>query len=93
MTSTGRGCSKLYTFERLVNAELSVREDRTLRGVTKLECQEACLTERSFECRSATYDYRDRLCLLSRENRQSAPRALRRTNGRDYFENQCARGE
>jgi hypothetical protein len=49
-------CEKAWTFERVMGRELGGFDDRVLSGVaSRLRCQELCLKERSFVCRSGNY--------------------------------------
>lgn len=46
-------CEKAWTFERVMGRELKGFDNRILSGVaSRLRCQELCLKERSFVCRS-----------------------------------------
>ena len=86
-------CEKAWTFERVMGRELKGFDNRVLSGVaSRLRCQELCLKERSFICRSGEYDYATQQCRLSSEDRRSQPTAFRvaPTSSIDYFENQCA---
>ncbi|CAG2117082.1 unnamed protein product, partial [Medioppia subpectinata] len=85
-------CEKAWTFERVMGRELGGFDDRILNGVaSRLRCQELCLKERSFVCRSGEYDYALQQCRLSSEDRRSQPAAYRVSAGSvDYFENECA---
>lgn len=52
-------CEKAWTFERVMGRELKGFDNRVLSGVAgRLRCQELCLKERSFVCRSGllTFD-------------------------------------
>ncbi|KAK7068492.1 hypothetical protein SK128_019534 [Halocaridina rubra] len=49
-----------------------------------------CLEERRFNCRSANYEYAQRICRISDQNRFSAPNAFQAAPNVDYMENQCA---
>ena len=74
------------------NFELVGYDDRTEKAVlTRLQCQEICLKDKTLPCRSAEYDYTNFICRLSRETRRSQPAAYRATTEDiDYLENQCA---
>ncbi|XP_035208056.1 uncharacterized protein LOC118182780 isoform X1 [Stegodyphus dumicola] len=84
-------CNRLWTFERVINYEISGFDDRTIPGVgTRLQCEELCLREKGFICRSGEYDYAFQQCRLSSEDRRSQPSSFRPAFGDvDYFENQC----
>ncbi|UXI17490.1 hypothetical protein NH340_JMT03433 [Sarcoptes scabiei] len=86
-------CEKAWTFERVMGKELNGFDNRVLSGVaSRLRCQELCLKERSFVCRSGEYDYALQLCRLSSEDRRSQPSSFQTaaSSSVDYFENQCA---
>ncbi|XP_013789114.1 uncharacterized protein LOC106472986, partial [Limulus polyphemus] len=85
------GCERAWAFERVVGKELLGFDDRVIGDIpNKLECQELCLQERVFPCRSGEYDYTLQQCRLSTEDRRSQPSSFRPAIGDvDYFENQC----
>lgn len=86
-------CEKAWTFERVMGKELNGFDNRILSGVaSRLRCQELCLKERSFVCRSGEYDYALQQCRLSSEDRRSQPSSFQTaiSSSVDYFENQCA---
>ncbi|XP_015905599.1 uncharacterized protein [Parasteatoda tepidariorum] len=88
---TAPRCNRLWTFERVVGYEISGFDDRTVPGVSsRLQCEELCLREKGFICRSGEYDYSFQQCRLSSEDRRSQPSSFRPAFGDvDYFENQC----
>jgi hypothetical protein len=85
---------KLWTFERVLGYELAHGQyERALEHVlSRRDCEEFCLQEPSFSCRSALYDDESALCRLSRHDRRSRPSAFIRNNNLriSYLENQCA---
>lgn len=85
---------KLWTFERVLGYELAhAQYERVLEHVlSRRDCEEFCLQERSFACRSALYDDESAVCRLSRHDRRSRPSAFIRNNNLriSYLENQCA---
>uniref|UniRef100_A0A6P6YG15 Uncharacterized protein LOC113797539 n=1 Tax=Dermatophagoides pteronyssinus TaxID=6956 RepID=A0A6P6YG15_DERPT len=86
-------CEKAWTFERVMGKELNGFDNRILSGVaSRLRCQELCLKERSFVCRSGEYDYALQQCRLSSEDRRSQPSSFQHaiSSSVDYFENQCS---
>ncbi|XP_068082053.1 uncharacterized protein [Anabrus simplex] len=83
-------CSLAWTFERYVNHELRGFVNLALPAVSKTECEDRCLEERTFTCRSATYNYRRKECRLSAEDRYTQPQAFQASMDSDYLENQCA---
>lgn len=56
------------------------------------DCEELCLREKSFSCRSAEYDAVALTCNLSRETRRTKPGAFRDARHVDYLENACVSG-
>ncbi|GIX68013.1 uncharacterized protein CEXT_411601 [Caerostris extrusa] len=71
-------CNRLWTFERVIGYEISGFDDRTVPGVsTRLQCEELCLREKGFICRSGEYDYAFQQCRLSSEDRRSQPSSFR----------------
>lgn len=87
-------CKKEWAFERVVGAELQNNEDAVVHNLpNRAECMSACLTESSFVCRSAKYNYQTNDCFLSRHSRRTMPQAFHETTDQvDYLENQCAPG-
>ncbi|KAF0309145.1 Cuticlin-1 [Amphibalanus amphitrite] len=86
-----RGCGSAYTFERVLQRRLPVREERLLADLSVVQCREACLAERRFTCRSLNYDYESSECRLNAEDRNSdVGRKLQPSPTTDYFENKCA---
>ncbi|XP_034231598.1 uncharacterized protein LOC117639791 [Thrips palmi] len=86
----GGGCGLAWTFERHVNLELRGYDRVMIPGLTKTECEDRCADERTFLCRSATYNYRRQECRLSTEDRHTQPHAFLPSAEADYLENQCA---
>ncbi|GIY76249.1 uncharacterized protein CEXT_265051 [Caerostris extrusa] len=82
-----------FFFERVLGHELEAQlYDRTVPFVqSRRDCEELCLEERSFTCRSALYNDDTTECKLSREDRRTLPSFYRRTNNVkvNYLENQC----
>ena len=85
----GRSCGKSWTFERVVDMELTGFVQETVRGITKTECQDRCLSENSYSCKSASYDHMRQECHLSTEDRFTQPKSFLAKQGTDYLENQC----
>ncbi|XP_021930316.1 uncharacterized protein LOC110834946 [Zootermopsis nevadensis] len=86
----GVGCGMSWTFERHVNHELRGFTNAHYVTGSKTECEDRCLNERSFTCRSASYNYRRQECRLSSEDRFTQPKAFETSLDSDYLENQCA---
>ena len=85
----GRSCGKSWTFERVVDMELTGFVKETVRGITKTECQDRCLSENSYSCKSASYDHMRQECHLSTEDRFTQSKSFLAKQGTDYLENQC----
>ncbi|KAK3908976.1 Protein let-653 [Frankliniella fusca] len=86
----GGGCGLAWTYERHINFELRGYDRVMIPGLTKTECEDRCADERTFLCRSATYNYRRQECRLSTEDRHTQPHAFVPSSEADYLENQCA---
>ncbi|KAH8035802.1 hypothetical protein HPB51_008629 [Rhipicephalus microplus] len=85
-------CGKMWSFERTVGHTLGGDADREVPGVLRrAQCEDLCLRERTFVCRSATYQQSRLLCRLHAENRRTRPALYARTaEDVDYLENTCA---
>ncbi|XP_018568648.1 uncharacterized protein LOC108908940 isoform X2 [Anoplophora glabripennis] len=94
-------CGKLWTFERIPGAVLIGNNTKTLpRPLTRTDCQQHCLNETEFLCRSVKYKILSNnylssteilgTCTLSNADRHLLPNSYR-VSGYDeeYFENQC----
>ncbi|GAB6026964.1 hypothetical protein CHUAL_013634 [Chamberlinius hualienensis] len=83
---------KAWTFERVPNHELIGFDDKIVKSVqNRQECEEICLQEQSFECRSAEFVYGTSQCRLSAYDRRDKAYAFRQTTNKvDYLENVCA---
>lgn len=67
-----RTCAKLWSFERFINHNFTATSDKIIADtLTKAHCEMRCLNEASFTCRSATYDYDNRLCRLFKNTRRT----------------------
>ena len=65
-------------------------DDREFDNVpSRRDCEELCLRERSFKCRSAEFDTVALTCTLSRESRRTKPKSFREARNIDYLENGC----
>jgi len=88
-----RNCGKLWTFERVIGFDLDETPEREIPGVNaRTDCQDYCLAEKTFGCRSITYNYKTKACRLFTETRRSRPGSFKPTlEDMDYFENHCAK--
>ncbi|KPL97554.1 PAN domain containing protein 1 [Sarcoptes scabiei] len=86
---------KFWAFERVLGYELApVLYIKTLNFVqSRRDCQEYCLQEREFPCRSALYNDETTECKLSQEDRRTSPGHYYRSRSMkiNYLENQCVR--
>ncbi|OQR76053.1 hypothetical protein BIW11_08016, partial [Tropilaelaps mercedesae] len=90
MCIRGRVCERAFVMERVVGKELSGFDSRVIGGVqTRRYCEELCLHEQAFPCRSGEYDAFIHECRLSTEDRRSQPSSFRTAGNIEYFENQC----
>merc|ERR1719334_2113513 len=72
--------------------DLKGHEGRMVSNVpSRRDCEELCLRETGFKCRSAVYNTVSLDCALSRETRRTQPEAYAAAGGTDveYLENQC----
>ncbi len=85
------GCiDKAWAFERIPNMELEGYNTKELNNVaSRRDCEEYCLRERGFPCRSAEYNSASYKCVLSRETRRTKPGSMRAARNVDYLENGC----
>lgn len=90
----GKTCDSIWTFERIIGYTMDETADREINSIMfRTACQDLCLLEKSFSCRSLTYDYGRRICRLYSNTRRSKPQAFRKTSDHvDYFENKCTKG-
>uniref|UniRef100_T1J1D9 Apple domain-containing protein n=1 Tax=Strigamia maritima TaxID=126957 RepID=T1J1D9_STRMM len=88
------GCGKLWIFDRLIGFEFPSNEAKRihLEVSTRQGCQELCLLEGAFVCRSIVYVYSKKECRLYPITRYTNPSSFRATDKKnvDYMENQCA---
>ncbi|XP_064476302.1 uncharacterized protein LOC135390537 [Ornithodoros turicata] len=92
MCMHGPACERDWLMERVPGKELRGFDDRIVSGVpSRHRCQELCLHERSFPCRSGEFDPRSRQCRLSTQDRRTQPDAFKpaRVAAVEYFENLC----
>ena len=88
-----RTCGKLWTFERVIGYDFEEAAEKEIPSVpTRAECQDYCLGEKTFSCKSVTYNYKSKLCKLFTETRRSRPQLFKATlDDVDYMENHCAK--
>lgn len=84
-------CDRAWSFERVQGYELETLPKRRRRVTNRQECQELCLGERSFVCRSINYNQATGDCRLSDMDRHTmaGTGAFRASSESDYMENNC----
>ncbi|XP_059060869.1 uncharacterized protein LOC131853831 isoform X2 [Achroia grisella] len=87
--------SRRYVFERHARKRLKLPPSdlKEIMVANRTECEDKCLAEFSFVCRSATYDSELRTCSLSRFTRRTHPELLEDDHKADYLENTCLNAE
>ncbi|XP_063218677.1 uncharacterized protein LOC134528938 [Bacillus rossius redtenbacheri] len=92
--------NRRYIFERHPRKKLSIPEpgskltdSKEVNADNRTDCEDRCLNEFSFVCRSASYSSGSRSCLLSRFTRRSHPDKFVDDPGSDYLENTCLTAE
>ncbi|XP_053614894.1 uncharacterized protein nompA isoform X6 [Plodia interpunctella] len=87
--------SRRYVFERHARKRLKLPPSdlKEIMVANRTECEDKCLQEFSFVCRSATYDSALRTCSLSRFTRRTHPELLEDDHNADYLENTCLNAE
>ncbi|KAI5630683.1 PAN domain-containing protein [Phthorimaea operculella] len=87
--------SRRYVFERHARKRLKLPPSdlKEIMVANRTECEDKCLGEFSFVCRSATFDSQLRTCSLSRFTRRTHPELLEDDHNADYLENTCLNAE
>ncbi|XP_015594188.1 uncharacterized protein LOC107267249 isoform X3 [Cephus cinctus] len=91
-----RDCpNRRYVFERHPRKKLKLplTDLKEVSAANRTDCEDRCLNEFSFVCRSATYDAALRSCSLSRFTRRTHPELLEDNPNSDYLENTCLNAE
>ena len=57
------------------------------------ECQDRCLSEKDFKCRSAAFQFSLSMCHLSDFTKEMAPQYSTKDKDFDYMENTCITGD
>jgi len=76
-------------FERITRKRFRPPGSKEYFVANRTECEDKCLNEYSFVCRSASYDGTSRTCSLSRFTRRTHPEHVEDDPGFDYLENTC----
>ncbi|XP_062544649.1 uncharacterized protein LOC134211609 isoform X11 [Armigeres subalbatus] len=87
--------SRRYVFERHPRKKLKlpVSDIKEVTAANRSDCEDKCLNEFSFVCRSANYDSTLRSCSMSRFTRRTHPELLEDDPNSDYLENTCLNAE
>lgn len=87
--------NRRYIFERHPRKKLKLpaADLKEMTAANRTECEDRCLNEFSFVCRSASYDSAMRMCYLSRFTRRTHPELLEDDANSDYLENTCLNGK
>ncbi|XP_055609917.1 uncharacterized protein LOC129756893 isoform X6 [Uranotaenia lowii] len=87
--------SRRYVFERHPRKKLKlpVSDIKEVTAANRSDCEDKCLNEFSFVCRSANYDSSLRSCSMSRFTRRTHPELLEDDPNSDYLENTCLNAE
>ncbi|XP_067118424.1 uncharacterized protein [Centruroides vittatus] len=84
-------CDRLFVVEWIQGMNLENSTTRIIKNVTQKQCIEACLSETTFICRSATLDSLTSECQLSRYDRFNRHKLFKTTKPFvHYFDNTCA---
>ncbi|XP_039297911.1 uncharacterized protein LOC111054701 [Nilaparvata lugens] len=84
-----------YVFERHARKKLKLpmTDIKEVIAANRTDCEDRCLNEFGFVCRSVSYDATARSCWLSRFTRRSHPELLEDDANSDYLENTCLNAE
>lgn len=87
--------NRRYVFERHPRKKLKLlaSDHKEIQTANRTDCEERCLNEFTFVCRSVTYNTVERTCSMSRFTRRSHPELLHDDPNSDYLENTCLNGE
>lgn len=86
--------NRKYLFERHPRKKLNLptSDIKSMSANNRTQCEDMCLNEFSFVCRSATFDSAMGNCILSRFTRRTHPELLIDDPNSDYLENTCLNG-
>ncbi|XP_012155814.1 uncharacterized protein LOC101449568 isoform X2 [Ceratitis capitata] len=87
--------SRRYVFERHPRKKLKlpISDVKEFTAANRSDCEDKCLNEFAFVCRSANFDSTMRSCTLSRFTRRTHPELLEDDPNSDYLENTCLNAE
>lgn len=81
--------NRLYVFGKVPSRKLISHGSLELELATKEECENRCLTEPQFICRSASFNSKAGKCYLSQANRYVSPGDFQVDSNFEYLENLC----
>lgn len=82
----------LITFPNMLVVCVAARVLHQITAANRSDCEDKCLNEFSFVCRSANFDSNLRSCSLSRFTRRTHPELMEDDPNSDYLENTCLNG-
>ena len=83
----------MYTFNRIPKLKFKTQEAKSLAVQSREECQDRCLAEAEFLCRSAAFDSSTSTCFLNNLTQEMAdPEMTYVDDDFDYMENTCVTG-
>lgn len=88
--SINRICpNRAYVYERISSFKLDDPNAKEIEAIDKSDCENKCLTEKLFTCRSASFDSTAKKCYLSQQNRHVSPSRFKAESNYEYLENMC----
>lgn len=80
-----------FVYERIPNYKLinTDEKNKEIEVVDRIDCQNKCLMEQEFTCRSSSFKLSDRKCFLSTQNRHVVPMEFKEDPEFEYLENMC----
>ena len=81
--------NRAYIFETIPGYRLADQNSKAYSVADRTECQNRCLNEQQFTCRSAQYEPISKKCFLSPTNRHSLPDKFKPEGHFEYMENLC----
>ncbi|KAL3286356.1 hypothetical protein HHI36_000863 [Cryptolaemus montrouzieri] len=87
--------NRRYIFERhpRKRLKLPMPDMKEVQASNRSDCEDKCLDEFSFVCRSATFSAEQGMCTLSRFTRRTHPELLQDDPDAEYLENTCLSAE
>ena len=81
--------NRLYIFERIPGYKFDGNDDKEIETKNRTECEDQCLNEHIFVCRSVSFNRKTNKCKLSKETRYTNPKVFKVDPNSDYMENMC----